>query len=68
MFIIITHQGLQNLRKLELEKRNGYSQDEINFLQNIREQKIHRAEKIDSPNKWFAIKLLAEKRDIVTFE
>ena len=67
-FIIITHQGLRYLRKLGNKKSNGYSEEEILFLREISDQKIHRDYEIKIPNKPFLMEKLKEKRDIVIFE
>lgn len=67
-FIIITHQGLKYLRKLGTAKSNGYSEDEVKFLREISDQKIHRDYEIKVPNRPHIIEKLKEKRDIVIFE
>ena len=67
-FIIITHQGLKYLRKLGDKKTNGYSEEEILFLREVSDQKIHREHEIKIPNRPYLIEKLKEKRDIVIFE
>lgn len=67
-FIIITHQGLKYLRKLGGKTSNGYSEEEILFLRQISDQKIHSDYEIKIPNRPFLIDKLREKRDIVIFE
>ena len=67
-FIIITNQGLKYLRKLGDKKTNGYSEEEILFLREVGDQKIHKDFDIDIPNRHFIIEKLKEKRDIVIFE
>lgn len=67
-FIIITHQGLKYLRKLGKATSNGYSEDEIKFLREVGDQKIHKDWEIKIPNRPYIIEKLKEKRDIVVFE
>jgi len=67
-FIIITHQGLKYLRKLDNAKSNGYSELEIQFLREIADQKIHKDYEIKIPNRPSIIEKLREKRDILIFE
>jgi len=67
-FIIISHQGLRYLRKLGKATSNGYSQEEILFLREIGDQKIHKDKDIKIPNRPHIIEKLREKRDIVVFE
>lgn len=67
-FVIISNQGLKYLRKLGEAKSNGYSEDEVNFLREIADQKIHRDYEIKVPNRPHIIEKLKEKRDIVIFE
>jgi len=67
-FIIITHQGLKYLRKLGTQTSNGYSEEEVQFLREVSDQKIHRDYEIRIPNRQFIIDKLKEKRDIVIFE
>lgn len=67
-FIIITHQGLKYLRKLGDKKSNGYSEEEILFLREVSDQKIHKDYEIKIPNRPYIIEKLKEKRDIVIFE
>lgn len=67
-FIIISNQGLKYLRKLGKAKSNGYSEEEVNFLREVSDQKIHKDRDIKIPNRPFIIEKLKEKRDIVVFE
>ena len=67
-FIIITNQGLKYLRKLGTAKSNGYSEEEVKFLREVSDQKIHKDWEIKIPNRQFIMDKLKEKRDIVIFK
>lgn len=67
-FIIITNQGLKYIRKLGNKTTNGYSEEEILFLREVSDQKIHKENEIKVPNRPHLIEKLKEKRDIVIFE
>ena len=66
--IIITHQGLRYLRKLGNAKSNGYSEEEVQFLREVSDQKIHKEHDIKVPNRPHIIEKLKDKRDIIIFE
>lgn len=67
-FIIISNQGLKYLRKLGDAKSNGYSEEEVNFLRQVSDQKIHKEHEINMPNIHIIIEKLRDRRDIVIFE
>ena len=67
-FIIITNQGLKYLRKLGNAKSNGYTEEEVYFLREVSDQKIHREQEIKFSERTQIIEKLRERRDIVIFE